>query len=213
MEPVAIRTKNPGAMWPGPASKKFGSTSYINLKDGNKAAIFPTFEQGAAAQFYLWSTRYSGMTLADAIKKWSGHNSSAAYAAFMKKRVGVAVSDQITKEFLASEQGWKFMKAQAQWEAGKPYPMTDAQWKAGQAMAFGIKPVVETAKEEKVKNVKTGTINTGAIVRQGGIIAASVGGFLTDWKMAAVIVVSAVAAVAIWVALGRPKVWKKEFWA
>jgi hypothetical protein len=37
---------------------------------------------------------------------------------------------------LASETGWKFMKTQSSWEAGKPYPMTDAEWKQAQAMVF-----------------------------------------------------------------------------
>jgi hypothetical protein len=30
------------------------------------------------------------------------------------------------------------MKAQAQWEAGKPYPMTDAEWRQAQAMVFPV---------------------------------------------------------------------------
>ena len=138
MEPVSIRTKNPGAMWPGTVSKRFGSTEWIPCGGGNKAAVFPTYEQGGAAQFYLWAHNYSGMTLEAAIYKWSGHNSSPEYARFLSQHIpSLSMSTVITKDFLASPEGLTFMKVQAHWEAGKPYPMTDVQWKAAQAMAFG----------------------------------------------------------------------------
>jgi hypothetical protein len=79
------------------------------------------------------------MTLQAAIYKWSGHNSSGAYADFLSRHVpGLSMSTVITRSFLASAQGRKFMAAQAQWEAGKPYPMTDDQWAKGQELAFGI---------------------------------------------------------------------------
>lgn len=138
--PVSIRTKNPGAMWPGAISKQFGSTEFEQLHDaqGNKAAIFPTFEQGGAAQFALWAKKYSGMRLSQAIFMWSGHNSSPAYAAFLIKHVpGLSMDVVLTRAFFAGEQGRQFMAAQAQWEAGQPYPMTDAQWLKAQQIAFG----------------------------------------------------------------------------
>lgn len=137
-DPVSIRTKNPGAMWPGSVSRKFGSTEHEDLRDGNKAAIFPTFTQGAAAQFYLWAHSYSGLTLQSAIYKWSGHNSSSAYADFLSKHIpGLSMGDVITNEFLAGPKGLAFMKAQSQWEAGRPYPMSDDQWARAQVLAFG----------------------------------------------------------------------------
>lgn len=138
-EVVSIRTRNPGAMWPGAIATAFGSKTYENLKDGNKAAIFPTFEQGAAAQFALWGgAGYIGRTLADAIRKWSGGNSSPQYAAFLQTHIpGLSMDTVITRAFLAGDRGRAFMKAQAQWEAGKPYPMTDDQWRKAQELAFG----------------------------------------------------------------------------
>ncbi len=136
-EPVSIRTKNPGAMWPNALATKFGSKTHEDLRDGNKAAIFPTFEAGAAAQFALWHDKYAGMTLKDAIYKWSGHNSSAAYEDFLTKHASVSLNTVISKEFLEGPEGVRFAKAQAQWEAGKPYPMTDEQWKKAQDLAFG----------------------------------------------------------------------------
>jgi hypothetical protein len=134
---VSIRTNNPGAMWGGKRAEKWGATDDLILKDGqnNHIAVFPTKVQGAAAQFDLWRANYTGLTLLAAIKKWSGGNSSPNYVAFLKKH-GVNFNDLITVDFLASPAGLSLMKAQAQWEAGTPYPMTDAEWQTAQAMVF-----------------------------------------------------------------------------
>ena len=177
MEPASIRYKNPGAQWPGPVSKKFGSTKHVVLKDGqsNKIAVFDTFEQGAAAQFYLWATRYTGMTLEAAIKKWSGHNSSKSYADHMKKKVGISMSDLMTKEYLAGPDGWKFMKAQAQWEAGKAYPMTDEQWQAGQALAFGKVPATKTTADTAAKTARAVGLGTAGVGAASQVVSAVTG--------------------------------------
>lgn len=144
-EPVSIRAKNPGAQWPGPSATKFGSKEWWPCGGNNKIAVFPTFEQGGAATFDLWARRYSNMTLEAAILKWSGHNSSKAYADFLAKKIpGLTMDTMITKDFLRSDTGWRFMKYQSQWEAGKPYPMTDEQWKDAQDMAFGPKKAKPT---------------------------------------------------------------------
>lgn len=138
-EPAAIRYKNPGAQWPGARATKWGSTSYVTLNDGqgNKIAVFPTFVQGAAAQFDLWSSNYTGMTLKAAIDKWSGHNSPASYVAFLEKNTGISINTKVTRALLASPAGWKLLKAQSRWEAGQPIPMTDAEWQLAQTKVFG----------------------------------------------------------------------------
>lgn len=138
-EPASIRYKNPGAQWPGARATKWGSTQYVTLNDGqgNKIAVFPTFVQGAAAQFDLWASNYTGMTLKAAIDKWSGHNSPAPYVAFLEKNTGVSINTKVTRELLASPTGWKLLKAQSRWEAGKPIPMTDAEWQLAQKKVFG----------------------------------------------------------------------------
>lgn len=147
MEPAAIRYKNPGAQWPGRRATKWGSTEYVTLKDGqgNKIAVFPTFVQGAAAQFDLWNSNYTGMSLKDAIKKWSGHNSPASYVLFLEKNTGVSIHTEVTTELLASPTGWKLLKAQSRWEAGKAIPMTDDEWKQAQAMVFKDSPAPEVS--------------------------------------------------------------------
>jgi hypothetical protein len=153
MIPASIRTKNPSAMWPGSISKRFGSTEYETLHDSqnNKIAIFPTVEQGAAAQFALWASKgYLGLTLRNAIYKWSGHNSATAYAKSLADHIpGLSLDTVITIPFLRSDSGWKFMKLQAQWEAGRVYPMTDAQWQAAQKLAFGDTPAAAPAPSTK----------------------------------------------------------------
>jgi hypothetical protein len=125
-------------MWGGKHARKWGAVDDIVLKDGqaNHIAVFPDPVHGAAAQFALWKAGYCDMTLIAAIKKWSGHNSSAAYMAFLGKQVGVTPQTRITPALLASPKGLALMKAQAQWEAGKPYPMSDAKWAEAQSMVF-----------------------------------------------------------------------------
>lgn len=144
MIPASIRNKNPSAMWPNPLATKFGSTSYETLHDGqgNKIATFPDYVHGGAAQFALWASKnYIGKSLRDAIKKWSGNNSPDAYAKSLAKAIpGLSMDTVITVDFLKSENGWRFMKVQAQWEAGQPYPMTDDDWKSAQSLAFGEAP-------------------------------------------------------------------------
>lgn len=139
-EVASIRYRNPGAMWGSPRANKWGATATISLKDGtgqnNTIANFPTFVQGAAAQFDLWRAVYTGLTLEGAIKKWSGGNSSTAYMNFLNKQTGISNTTRITADLLAGAKGLKLMKAQAQWEAGKPYPMTDPEWKKAQDMVF-----------------------------------------------------------------------------
>ena len=143
-EPVSIRYNNPGAMWGGARATKWGATADVILHDGqaNHIAVFPTKVQGAAAQFDLWKTSYTGRSLADAIRRWSGENSSSAYAKFLEKATGIGMTELVTTSLLAGARGLALMKAQAQWEAGKPYPMSEAEWQQAQALVFaGVSPM------------------------------------------------------------------------
>lgn len=141
MTAASIRYNNPGAMWGGNAiSRKWGETANIVLNDGlnqnNHIAMFPDKVHGAAAQFDLWNHSYTGTTLARAVQKWSGGNSSIAYLQFLEKGSGLQSSSQITTNVLASRDGLNLLVAQAHWEAGQPYPMTAEQWLQAQAMVF-----------------------------------------------------------------------------
>src|ERR1700753_708709 len=128
-DPTSIKYKNPGAMWGGNAiSRRWGERANIGLNDGlhqnNHIAVFPDVIHGAAAQFDLWRSNYCNMTLHAAITKWSGGNSSNTYMNFLTTRTQLTPNSMITRDMLAGPVGLKLMKAQAQWEAGKIYPIT-----------------------------------------------------------------------------------------
>ena len=129
--PVTIRNKNPGAMWPGRASRKFGSGTAEKLSDGNKAATFPSMRHGAAAQFYLLATskHYRGKLLAEAIKTWSGGNHVNAYLSHIEKHTDLSRGDFIDDDLITDKRAFvSLAKAMASHETGYPYPMSQAEW-------------------------------------------------------------------------------------
>jgi hypothetical protein len=140
--PASIRYNNPGAMWPGPSSKKFGSSSYGVLRDGNLIAKFDDPVSGAAAQFDLLnSKKYMGRSIGDLIGEWSGYTGGkanvTAYANHVANSVGLDPNDRLTPDLLASPSGIGFAKAMARMEAGSEYPLSDNQWTQAQKMALG----------------------------------------------------------------------------
>lgn len=145
--PASIRSKNPGAMWPGPVSAKWGATKSEALADGtgqgNKIAYFPTFVQGICAQIDLFrAPRYRNKPLADVLRVWSGGNYVESYIAFVLARVpGMTRNTIINDKLLNSDMGIAFLKAQAWHEAGQKYPAAESDWKTAQARVFGAKPV------------------------------------------------------------------------
>lgn len=170
MEPASIRYNNPGAMWGGSAlAKKWGATKTVGLNDGlgqgNNIAVFPTKVRGAAAQFDLWHTSgyYHNKTLLAAITKWSGGNWVPSYTKFLRDRVpGLTNSTVMSDAYMASEDGIKFVKAQAWHEAGKPYPMSDAEWREAQKLVHGknaVKPLPPVVK-------KAGPVASGGAATQ-----------------------------------------------
>ncbi len=141
MIPASIRNNNPGAAYPGPSSKKFGSTAYETLKskDGvHKIATFPTDVHGAAAMFDLLNRSYTGMTVEKAITKWCGSFYATTYIKVLKDRAGVDADTVLTKVMLADHDiAIPLAKAMAWQEAGQDYPMTDAEWLEAHQMALG----------------------------------------------------------------------------
>lgn len=146
--PAAVRYNNPGAMWPGPSSAKFGAVDSVTLNDGqgNKIAVFPDAVSGAAAHFDLLSRSYTGKTLASAITTWSGNNSSAAYAEKVARETGLSPSTVLTKEMMRDPAiAVPLAKAMSSHEAGKgSYPLSDEQWTAAHQWAStGQKPQID----------------------------------------------------------------------
>lgn len=179
-EVAAIRFNNPGAMW-GKGNKiatKWGATGTTTLNDGlgqgNNIAFFPTKIAGACAQFDLWRSGYCNMTLANAIKKWSGGNWSQPYADFLTQHTGLSMDIIVTPTMLAGPKGWQLMKYQAQWESGKPYPMSDTDWQIAQRKVFPSAP-----KPPRLLGTRTGQLATASAIGTAVSTVAAVTNTLT----------------------------------
>lgn len=166
--PAAIQFKNPGAMWPNAIATKWGSTQWQYLSDGtgqgggghgNKIAIFDTWVDGISAQLDLWrsSKNYKNKTLRAALAIWSGGNSPGEYVAHVVRRIPSMSGDTVMNEaFWRSTDGLKFLKVQAEHEAGKPIPATTADYAEAQRRVFSGVPTLNT--------VKKATVSTGSVV-------------------------------------------------
>lgn len=139
--PASVRFNNPGAMYPGPSAKKFGTTGTHIIGGGHKIAAFDDPVNGAAAQFDLLSRKYAGMRMGDAINMWSGGNFSPEYAEYIASKTGVSPSTVLTPELIANPSfAIPFAKASAEWESGLTktgYPLSDEQWGSAHRMALG----------------------------------------------------------------------------
>jgi hypothetical protein len=198
MAPASIRTKNPGAMWPGPIATKWGSRKWIYLNDGtgqgggghgNKIAIFDTFEDGICAQLDLWrsSPKYKGKKLRDALRVWSGGNNVLSYINFVTARVpGITPETVMDDAFWRSPQGLGFLKAQAAHEAGQRYPAADADWVNAQRRV--MKGVTAQTTKKSTGSIAGGGAATTAAVQQG----------LPLWAAIAIGVGIAVVIYAVW---------------
>lgn len=139
--PASIRNNNPGAMYPGKSSRKFGSTTYevLKSKDGvHKIATFPTPIQGAAAQFDLLASKsYTGKTLREAITKWCGGFYVSTYLTVLQRETGVHADSVLTRDLLMNpEIAIPICRAMALQEAGRDFPMSDADWRTAHGLAF-----------------------------------------------------------------------------
>lgn len=141
--PASIRNKNPGAMYPGAASKRFGSTTFETLKskDGtHKIATFPSDVQGAAALFYLLaSPAYADgkRTVRQAITKWCGGYYVSTYLSVLEKKSGVTADTILTRGMVCNpEIAIPLAQAMAWQEAGQAYPLDVAGWKQAHTLAL-----------------------------------------------------------------------------
>lgn len=138
--PATIRNNNPGAMWPGSASERWGATGVEQLTDAqrNRMATFPSKVSGGAAQFDLLSKSYVGMTLRAALDKWSGSNDVGGYLAVVCKATGLSPTDILTAKYVRTPKtGVRLARAMARHETGYEYPMTQAEWREAHDLALG----------------------------------------------------------------------------
>lgn len=191
--PASIRYNNPGAMWPGPSSRRFGAIGGRALNDGlgqgNQIAIFDDAIDGGAALFDLWDRRYSSLRLRDAIAKWSGGNHVQSYLDVFWDRAQIPPDMIIDKEKLRHpEFGVRFAKAMAWHEAGKEYPLTDDQWREAQRQAFVMDIAPPTPSKAAVKEtLKASTKHKTAGVWKwligGGSATGAVAEITDSWQM------------------------------
>ena len=201
MEPASIRTKNPGAMWPGAIPTKWGSKKWVYLSDGtgqggggrgNKIAYFDTFEDGCCAQLDLWRTsaNYKNKPFAKAIAIWSGGNHVESYIKFVTDRVpGMTRNTIMDDAFWRSPMALGFLKAQAWHEAGKRYPASDQDFINAQKRVMSGVPTKNTVKKAAA-SVTTGVVPS--------VVAGTQGGLSIGWAL----------AIGIGIALAVFLVWK-----
>lgn len=141
---ASVRTSNPGAMHLGKIAKKWGAMGKEELKDGtgqkNNAAVFPDALSGFAAQFDLLKSSYLGKSLRQAIQEWSGGNNVNDYLEHIRRETGFNERTFLSREFLASENGFRLVKAMAKHEAGRQYPVDDDVIRTAQVMVMSGKP-------------------------------------------------------------------------
>lgn len=124
---ASVRYKNPGAQYPSSAAAKFGQIGYGIIGGRHKIALFPHNVNGAASNFDLLSRNYTGMTIGEAGKKWTGANSFGV--------PGYSDGTILTAGTIANPAtAIPFLKAIARREAGFESPLTEAEWQAAHAM-------------------------------------------------------------------------------
>ena len=131
------------------------------------------------------------MTLKNAIRKWSGGNWSQPYADALTRATGLTLDSMITTSVLASETGWRLMKAQAKWEAGQTYPLTDGQWQTAQSMVFRTK----IAKAPTKPAVIAATVTTAATTAATATSTASSTGI--NWWMVSTVILAGIIVVGV----------------
>lgn len=148
MIPASIRNNNPGAIYPGPSSRRFGGGEVEKLtsKDGKHLiAKFPTAIHGAAALFHnLMNAKgatgyyYRNRPLSKAIETWCGAIRAQSYLRLIEQQAGFKPTEVLSEDFLRDpEKAVALAKAMARHEAGKDYPLQPNEWLEAHAMSFG----------------------------------------------------------------------------
>ena len=126
---ASIRFNNPGAMYPARWQSRYGGTDTgARIGGGHRIAMFPDRVSGAAALFALLDGRlYRDKTVAEALRTWTGGNSSRSYIQWMQRN-GVDTEETV-RNFLANrEAAIGLAVLMARWETGEVYPMSREEW-------------------------------------------------------------------------------------
>lgn len=126
---ASVRFNNPGAMYPARWQSRFGGTDTgARIGGGHRIAMFPDRVSGAAALFALLDGRlYRDKTVAEALRIWTGGNSSSSYIRFMQDN-GID-TQEIVRNYLANpEAAVGLAVLMARWETGHAYPLSRSEW-------------------------------------------------------------------------------------
>jgi hypothetical protein len=191
--PASIRNHNPGAMEPGPSSRKFGSTGYETLRwkgpDGkpktNRIATFATPQHGAAAQFDLLHRRYTGKPLSQAVATWCGGYWAGEYAAKVEAACGLSGDDVLTHDIVADpDRAIPIAQAMARMEAGCDFPMDADGWRAAHGMAFGdgLAPAPSPTNDVPFRKPEAATRDRNTALARVGAAVTTAGAAATQAK-------------------------------
>jgi len=141
--PAGRRFNNPFNMWHDKYAAQQGGVPGRKITPYDTPAIFPSGQAGAAAVIrkMMESPLYANKTMWDLIEKWVSHGTPGGYAPWIAQQTGIPVNTRITREFLMSDDGLKFLKAMARYEtkSSEEYPLTDEQWRAARDAGARIK--------------------------------------------------------------------------
>jgi hypothetical protein len=166
------RFNNPFNMWYDRYAKGQGGLPGKQITQFDTPSVFPSKQAGAAAAIRKManSPLYSGKTMQDLIGTWVGHGES--YAPIIEGMTGISRNTKITPEFLASEDGLKFLKAMSRYEtkSSEPYHLTDEQWREARTSALA-----KTSSDEARNMVDRRSVKT-VKVDATGKVAVNIGG-------------------------------------
>jgi uncharacterized protein (TIGR02594 family) len=104
----------------------FGTTGTEKIGGGHLIANFPTPVHGAAANFYnLANKGYVGMTISQAMRRWSGGYRSIPGPGGKSYDPNTRITEEMVRD---PKFAVPFMQAISRGEAPGHYPMSDAQW-------------------------------------------------------------------------------------
>lgn len=126
-EVASFRYNNPGAQYPSAEAAKFGQIGYGIIGGGHKIARFPSQVNGAASNFELLHRSYTGMTIYEAGKRWTGSHDVGV--------LGYNPHDILTEKMVIdSKTAIPLLKALAHRESGKGNNLSELQWQQAHRM-------------------------------------------------------------------------------
>lgn len=125
--PASFRYNNPGAQYPSAEAARFGQTGYGIIGGGHKIACFPSPVNGAASNFDLLYRNYTGKTIGEAGRIWTGNNGFGV--------PGYDPNSILTKQTLDDpNQAIALLKAIAGRESGHGNNLSEEQWQQAHQM-------------------------------------------------------------------------------